>query len=60
MEFLLIQYFCGNEAAGPKATSLWTLYMLLLGTDLEANEDMFVVYYPLSKQGDQLYHMETI
>lgn len=59
-EFLLIQDFCGNEAAGPEGTSLWALYMLLLGACREAKEDTFVVYYSLSKWGDQFYHMKTI
>lgn len=45
-EFLLVQYFCVNEATGPKETSLPTLYMLLLDIYLQANEDIFVIIIP--------------
>lgn len=32
----------------------------LLGADLQANEDMSVIHYPVSEWADQLYHMETM
>lgn len=59
-EFLLVQYFCVSEVTGPEETPLPTLYVLLLDASLQANEDMSVIYYPLSKRDDQLCHMETI
>ena len=59
-EFLLVQYFCVNEAAGTEETSLSTPYVPLLDAYLQADEDVFVVYYPLSRWGDQLCRMETV
>ena len=56
---LLVHYFCGNEVVSPEATSVRTLYALLLGASPPANEVVFVIYHPLSKAGDRLYPMKT-
>lgn len=44
----------------PRETSSSGPSVLLRGARLQANEDVFVIYYPLSRWGDQLCRMETI
>ena len=50
--FLLIQYFSGNEGCRPRGGIVMNFVCAALGADPEADEGMFVVYYPLAKWGD--------